>query len=109
MIENRKDDHIRIASEQNVEEGNNLFNEVYLIHIALPEIDFDDVDTSMTIFGKKLSFPFIIGAMTGGTEIAEKINAILAKCAEEFGIGMYVGSQRVAIVKPETAGALGCC
>ncbi|BDR91543.1 type 2 isopentenyl-diphosphate Delta-isomerase [Vulcanisaeta souniana] len=103
MIENRKDDHIRIASEQNVEEGNNLFNEVYLIHIALPEIDFDDVDTSMTIFGKKLSFPFIIGAMTGGTEIAEKINAILAKCAEEFGIGMYVGSQRVAIVKPETA------
>ncbi|ADN50800.1 type 2 isopentenyl-diphosphate Delta-isomerase [Vulcanisaeta distributa] len=103
MIESRKDDHIRIASGQNVEEGNNLFNEVQLIHMALPEIDLDDVDTSITIFNKRLSFPFIIGAMTGGTETAEKINTILAKCAEEYGIGMYVGSQRVAIVKPETA------
>ncbi|ADY02419.1 isopentenyl-diphosphate delta-isomerase, type 2 [Vulcanisaeta moutnovskia 768-28] len=103
MIENRKDDHIRIASEQNVEEGNNLFNEVHFIHIALPEIDFDEVNTSITIFNKKLSFPFIIGAMTGGTETAEKINTTLAKCAEEFNIGMYVGSQRIAIVKPETA------
>ena len=103
MIESRKDDHIRIASERDVEEGNNLFNEVNLIHVALPEIDFDDVDPSITIFNKRLSFPFIIGAMTGGTETAEKINAALAKCAEEFGIGMYVGSQRVAIVKPETA------
>ncbi len=103
MIESRKNDHIRIASEYNVEEGNNLFNEVHLIHIALPEMDFDDVNTATTIFNKRLSFPFIIGAMTGGTETAEKINATLARCAEEFGIGMYVGSQRVAIVKPETA------
>ncbi len=103
MIESRKDDHIKIASEQNVEEGNNLFNEIYLVHIALPEIDFNDVNTTINMFGKKLSFPFIIGAMTGGTETAEKINTILAKCAEEFSIGMYVGSQRVAIVKPETA------
>ncbi len=103
MIESRKDDHIKIAAGQNVEEGNSLFNEVYLVHTALPEIDFDDVDSSVNIFGKKLSFPFIIGAITGGTETAEKINTVLAKCAEEFRVGMYVGSQRVAIVKPETA------
>jgi isopentenyl-diphosphate delta-isomerase len=103
MIESRKDDHIKIAAGQEVEEGENLFNEVHLIHIALPEIDYEDVDTSITVFNKRLSFPFIIGAITGGTETAEKVNTVLAKCAEELGIGMYVGSQRIAIVKPETA------
>ncbi len=103
MIQNRKDEHLRIASSSNVEEGDSLFDEVQLIHNALPEMDFDDVEPEVTIFGKKLSFPFIIGALTGGTETAEKINATLAKAAEEFNIGMYVGSQRVAIVKPETA------
>lgn len=103
MIESRKDDHIRIAASSNVEEGNTLFDEVQLIHNALPEIDFDDVDTSVSIFGKRLSFPFIIGALTGGTSTAERINENLARAAEEFGIGMYVGSQRIAIVKPETA------
>jgi isopentenyl-diphosphate delta-isomerase len=102
MIEDRKNDHIKIAAGQDVEEGNSLFDEVYLVHDALPEIDFDDVDSSVMVFGKRLSFPFIIGAMTGGTEVAERINSVLSRCAEEFGIGMYVGSQRVAIVKPET-------
>ncbi len=103
MIESRKDDHIRIAAQQDVEEGNNLFNEVHLIHMALPEVDFEDIDPSTTIFNKRLSFPFIIGAITGGTETAERVNTVLAKCAEEFGIGMYVGSQRIAIERPETA------
>ncbi|WP_069807510.1 type 2 isopentenyl-diphosphate Delta-isomerase [Vulcanisaeta thermophila] len=103
MIESRKNDHIRIASTQDVEEGNTLFDEVKLIHMALPEIDFEDTDPSVVVFNKRLSFPFIIGAMTGGTETAGKINTTLAKCAEEFGIGMYVGSQRIGIVKPETA------
>ncbi|WP_291766959.1 type 2 isopentenyl-diphosphate Delta-isomerase [Caldivirga sp. UBA161] len=103
MIQNRKDEHLRIAASSNVEEGDSLFDEVQLIHNALPEMDFNDVEPEVTIFGKKLSFPFIIGALTGGTETAEKVNATLAKAAEEFNIGMYVGSQRVAIVKPETA------
>jgi isopentenyl-diphosphate delta-isomerase len=103
MIENRKDEHIKIAASNDVEEGNSLFDEVQLVHNALPEIDFDDVNPSVSIFGKRLSFPFIIGALTGGTETAERINGTLARAAEEFGIGMYVGSQRVAIVRPETA------
>ena len=105
MIENRKDEHLRIAATSNVEEGSSLFDEVQLIHNALPEMDFDDVEPGTTIFSKRLSFPFIIGALTGGTETAERVNATLAKAAEELNVGMYVGSQRVAIMKPETAGS----
>ncbi|NAZ27829.1 MAG: type 2 isopentenyl-diphosphate Delta-isomerase, partial [Caldivirga sp.] len=37
MIENRKDEHIKIAASNDVEEGNSLFDEVQLVHNALPE------------------------------------------------------------------------
>ncbi|ABW01972.1 type 2 isopentenyl-diphosphate Delta-isomerase [Caldivirga maquilingensis] len=103
MIGGRKDEHIRIASSSDVEVGDSLFDGVQLIHNALPEMDFNDVDSTIELFNKRLSFPFIIGALTGGTETAGRVNAVLAKAAEEFGIGMYVGSQRIALMKPETA------
>ncbi len=97
MIGQRKDDHIRLCLFGDVESGSTLLDDVYLIHNALPEVDLDDVDTSTVIFNKRLSFPFIIGALTGGTTLGTRINEIIAKCAEEFQIGLYVGSQRIAI------------
>jgi isopentenyl-diphosphate delta-isomerase len=41
--------------------------------------------------------------MTGGTERAKTINTRLAEIAEIHGLAMGVGSQRVAVEKPETA------
>ncbi|MFH0890301.1 MAG: type 2 isopentenyl-diphosphate Delta-isomerase [Candidatus Aenigmatarchaeota archaeon] len=96
--ESRKLDHINIVLEKEVRNKNpSGFGDVELIHDALPEINFDNVDTSAEFLGKKLSAPIIISAMTGGTKEAEKINKNLAKAAEEFGIGMGVGSQRAMI------------
>ncbi len=45
--------------------------------------------------------PLIVGAMTGGTLEAEKINANIATAAETLGLGMGVGSQRAAIDHPK--------
>ena len=101
-IEDRKIEHIKIAAQKDIEEGSTLFDEVQLIHNALPDFNFDEVNTSTQLFGKPLSAPFIIGAITGGTELSGKINEIFAEAAEQLGIGMYVGSQRIAIEKPET-------
>ena len=101
MIDKRKNDHIFLASSPESQIGENWLDEVILIHKALPELDLEDVDTSATFLGREISMPFIIGAMTGGTELAEKINARLAKAAEELRVPMYVGSQRIGIVKPE--------
>ncbi|KUO87332.1 MAG: isopentenyl pyrophosphate isomerase [Thermoproteus sp. JCHS_4] len=101
MIDKRKNDHIFLAASPESQVGDSWLDDVVLIHRALPELDLDDVDTRATFLGSEISMPFIIGAMTGGTELAEKINARLAKAAEELRVPMYVGSQRIGMVKPE--------
>ncbi len=96
--ESRKSDHIKIALEKDTQYKKSAgFGDVELIHNALPEIDFDDIDTDVEFFGKKLSAPVIVSGMTGGTTEAEKINKNIARAAEEIGIGMGVGSQRAMI------------
>jgi isopentenyl-diphosphate delta-isomerase len=101
-IMKRKQRHIRVCLEENVESDIPTgFGDVTLVHRAIPEIDLKDVDASTELFGKKLSAPLIISAITGGTEEAEKINKTLATVAGRLGIGIGVGSQRIAIQQPE--------
>lgn len=73
------------------------FDNVFLIHKALPEVDFNDIDTSIQLFGKKLSFPLIVSGMTGGMKNVEKINKTIAVACQKAGIGMGIGSQRAMI------------
>lgn len=103
VIEKRKQRHIRISLEEDVEADIGTgFEDIRLIHRALPEIDLEEVATNTILFGKKLSAPLIISAITGGTKEAKVINEILAKVAENTGIGISVGSQRIAVQQPET-------
>jgi len=99
QIEERKVDHIKICLEENVQAQRTTtgFEDVFLVHKALPEIERDKIDLSTVIFSHKLSVPLLVGAMTGGTAKALKINAAIAEAVEELGLGMGVGSQRVAI------------
>ncbi len=104
-IGKRKQRHIRISLEENVEsEIPTGLGDVSLVHRAVPEIDLSDVDTSIELFGRRLSAPIIISAITGGTEEAKKINRTLARVAQKTGIGIGVGSQRIAIQQPEVEG-----
>ena len=104
-IGKRKQRHIRISLEENVESVIPTgFGDISLVHRAVPEIDLRDVDTSVELFGRKLSAPLIISAITGGTEEAKKINGTLARVAQRTGIGIGVGSQRIAIQQPEVEG-----
>ncbi|MGQ9679487.1 MAG: type 2 isopentenyl-diphosphate Delta-isomerase [Candidatus Bathyarchaeia archaeon] len=102
-LENRKQKHIRLVLERNTQTDITTgLEDVNLIHRCLPEMDLDEVETDITLFGKRLSAPLIISAMTGGTDQAKSINSVLAEAAEEFKIGMGVGSQRIAIENPST-------
>lgn len=97
QIESRKDEHVRIALEQNVASSVNYWDDVILTHNALPEIDKDDIDLSITLLNKKLQAPIVISAMTGGYNLAKEINERLAYASEKMQIAMGVGSQRAAL------------
>jgi isopentenyl-diphosphate delta-isomerase len=97
MTQSRKKEQLEICMTENVSARHNYWDDVRLIHRALPEIDLEDVDTSTIIFGKELEAPIIISAMTGGYSEAEEINRNLAQAAAEAQVGMGVGSQRQAI------------
>src|SRR5512137_1081952 len=100
LTEQRKAEHVDIILNEQVNAEYNYWNDVHLIHKALPEVDFDSIDISTKLFGRKLEAPIIIASMTGGFPAAKDINANLAKAAAETGIGMGVGSQRAAIENP---------
>ncbi len=99
--EQRKAEHVNIILQENVSAEYNYWNDVHLVHKALPEIDLDDIDVSCTLFGHKLNAPLVISSMTGGFGMAREINANLAKAAAEAGVAMGVGSQRAALEKPD--------
>ncbi len=94
---------MEICIEKDVESGYTGFDEIRLIHKALPEIDFDEINLEIKFLGKRLNFPIIIEGMTGGAEEALKINRDIAEISQEFGIGFGVGSQRMAIENEEFA------
>lgn len=83
-----------------VEFGDPLFNDLALIHNALPDIDFDEIDTGATFLGKKLKMPLMIAAITGGCREAKEINKSLASVAEKEGIGFGTGSQKAMVEEP---------
>jgi len=103
LIVSRKSDHVDICSKEDTRQSYVYWDDVKLVHNPLPEVDLEEIDTSSTVFGRKLAAPIIISAMTGGYGKAEEINRNLASVAEEFGIGMGVGSQRAALENPEVA------
>lgn len=103
-IDQRKADHIKINLEQDVRSALTTGLENYrFTHEALPELDLNRLDTTLSLFGKRLAAPILISSMTGGTAEAETINLRLAEAAQETGIVMGVGSQRAAIEHPEQA------
>ncbi|MBD2252216.1 type 2 isopentenyl-diphosphate Delta-isomerase [Nostoc parmelioides] len=105
QTQSRKADHIRICLEEDVQfrATTNGLERYRFTHSCLPEIDRDDIDLSATFLGKKLNAPLLISSMTGGTEQAGIINQRLAGLAQDYKLAMGVGSQRVALEKPQVA------
>ena len=99
IISERKKDGIRIPLTKNVQSkyGSNYLDYVKLIHNALPEIDYDEINLSTKFLKYNFNAPIIIDSMTGGTLEAEKINSRLGKLAEKYGFAMGLGSQRAGL------------
>jgi isopentenyl-diphosphate delta-isomerase len=95
----RKNEHIHICLDEQVngEQITNGFERYRFLHEALPEIDFNEISTSATVFGKQQATPLLISSMTGGTELAHAINLRLVSAAEKRGWAIGLGSIRAAI------------
>lgn len=105
VIKQRKKEGIDIPLQKNVQAKttSTYLEYVRLVHNALPEVDYDDIDTSMTFLGKRFSAPIIIDSMTGGTDEATVINGRLGELAEKYGFGMGLGSQRAGLKSEQLA------
>lgn len=101
-IGDRKADHLTLCAEDDVgfRGRTTLLGCVRLVHDALPDLSLADLDTSVTLLGKRLRAPLVIASMTGGTDEAGRINRELASIAEERGYGFGLGSQRAMHVRP---------
>ncbi len=104
-IQKRKADHIALCASGEVDfrEKTTLLEEVQLVHDALPDRHFDEIDLTTTLLGKTLRAPVVVSGMTGGTEEAEIINRDLARAAETLGLGFGLGSQRAMVIAPQLA------
>jgi isopentenyl-diphosphate Delta-isomerase len=102
--ESRKKDHVELVVSKGAQYAKTTgFERVDFMHNALPEVALDGVDLSTQFLGKRLRWPIVITAMTGGYGDAEGINRALAAAAQKHGLAFGVGSQRAMIEKPELA------
>ena len=100
-IEKRKAEHLRLAADGDVETRRAPgWDDVHLLHDALPDMDAARIDLRTRLLGHALALPLVIAGMTGGHSGAERVNAILADAAARHGLAMGVGSQRAALRDP---------
>ncbi|MFK7824014.1 MAG: type 2 isopentenyl-diphosphate Delta-isomerase [Oligoflexales bacterium] len=99
----RKSQHIDLCDKQDVESLDRFtgFSQLNFMPQTLPEMDWEDCDTSSLFLGHKFDLPILITGMTGGIQKGAMINETLAETAVKFNIPMGIGSQRIALENPE--------
>jgi isopentenyl-diphosphate delta-isomerase len=101
-VKQRKIEHVNVALGQDVSAPQRAsWSDIHLVHHALPEVDFDAIDTGVDFLGHHLRYPLFISSLTGGHPDVVAINCNLARAAQAYGLVLGVGSQRAALVNPE--------
>lgn len=93
----RKDSHVALA----LEARNEAIDERFYYEPMMAAHPKQEEKWPVNIGTKKLDYPVWISSMTGGTAKTNEINKRLAKAAGKFGLGMGVGSARIALEAPE--------
>lgn len=101
-IQQRKKDHVELCLGDEVAyDISGRFNDFLLRHNALPELDLNEINTSVEFLGRYFSAPIFISSMTGGFAGSEHINATIAKVCEKLNLPFGVGSQRSMLLNSE--------
>ena len=97
-IEKRKADHLTLAGSPACQmNGSNGLDTIRFEPVALPELNFAEIDSQVEFLNKPLSFPFLISSMSGGVREADRMNITLAEAAETCQVALGVGSMRIAL------------
>ncbi len=99
----RKDDHVRLAEEQQRARPASEFDDLDFVHHALGGVSADTVDLAVQVHTWTWATPFYVNGMTGGTETTTRINRELAVAARETGMPMACGSVSIALDDPAAA------
>lgn len=96
----RKLSHLEICLKEQVEAHTSAhWEDFHFVHRAIADWDLDDIDTHVTLFGKRLALPLVAAALTGGHPEVRSVNEAVARVAQKLHFGMGVGSERAAIEK----------
>lgn len=95
----RKLRHIDVCLTQAVEYTHVTtgFERYRLRYNALTQTNLAAVDLTTEFLGATLRAPILVGAMTGGAELSGLINRNLAGAAQQLGVAMMLGSQRIML------------
>ncbi|GAA0312126.1 isopentenyl-diphosphate delta-isomerase [Gracilibacillus halotolerans] len=97
-IHQRKSEHIQHSlSDASLSKKMTGFDRYQFRHCALPELDFSEIDMRTDFFQRPVNTPFLVSSMTGGVELASKINRNLAQAAESRGWILALGSTRIML------------
>src|SRR5258708_17917940 len=103
-VKQRKIEHIGVALGQDISVAQRAnWNDIQFVHQALPEVDLDEIDTSVNFFGHRLRYPIFMSSLTGGHPDGTSINRNLSVAAEYYCLALGVGSQRAGIINPDVA------
>jgi len=99
QIEKRKREHLELCKTDEVAFKHKTagFEQYEFLHAAATEVRIDKIDLSKKFLEKRVSYPFIISCMTGGTREGENINLQLAEVSSALNIPLGLGSVRFAL------------
>lgn len=104
-IGRRKRDHIDIVMSGVARHAAPAgFDQIHFLHNALPEVDFHSIGLATEFLGRRLRLPFLASSMTGGPDVAERVNRAIAEAAQALGFAMGVGSQRISLTTDDRHG-----
>lgn len=99
LMETRKRRHIDVCLSEAVDYQTVTtgLERYQLPYNALTQTDLGSIELATEFLGTRLRAPVLIGPMTGGAELSGTINRNLAAAAQQLGVGMMLGSQRIML------------
>ena len=91
----RKEEHLKLAHMFFNKEKYNSFDQLHLLRPALPETKVDTKILGVEMFKKRVSAPFFINAMTGGSQKSKVVNQALGHVAAKENIALALGSASI--------------